>query len=241
MKRTLLDMVQSILNDMDSDDVNSISDTSEATQIASIVKDTYYNIISTRDIPEHKGLLKLTAASDSDYPTHFQLPDNTRRIDDIWYENSEGRYIKVQWEEPLSFLWRSDQRTENVQTILSKDAGVKYKVATDSHPCFYTSFDDEWIVMDGFESTVDSTLQASKTRAYGTTYPDFTLSDSFVPDLDATLFPYLLSESKSVSMSVYKGASDPKIEQAARRNKSYIQNDRMRVGEINNWSQYGRC
>jgi hypothetical protein len=36
MKRTLLEMVQSILSDMDSEDVNSISDTNEAEQIASV-------------------------------------------------------------------------------------------------------------------------------------------------------------------------------------------------------------
>jgi hypothetical protein len=57
MKRTLLEMVQSILSDMDSEDVNSISDTNEAEQIASVIEDTYYNIISARDIPEHQQLL----------------------------------------------------------------------------------------------------------------------------------------------------------------------------------------
>ena len=40
MKTTLLQIVQSILSDMDSEEVNSISDTTEAQQIASVVEDT---------------------------------------------------------------------------------------------------------------------------------------------------------------------------------------------------------
>ena len=40
-KMTLLAMVQDILNDMDGDEVNSISDTVEAEQVAQIIKTTY--------------------------------------------------------------------------------------------------------------------------------------------------------------------------------------------------------
>ena len=53
MKRTLLSMVQSILSDMDSEDVNAISDSIEAQQVASVIEDTYFNLVSARDIPEH--------------------------------------------------------------------------------------------------------------------------------------------------------------------------------------------
>jgi len=36
-KKTVLDMVQDILSDMESDEVNSISDTTEALQVAQII------------------------------------------------------------------------------------------------------------------------------------------------------------------------------------------------------------
>ena len=45
MKTTLLQLVQSILSDMDSEEVNGISDTIEAKQIASVIEDTYYNLL----------------------------------------------------------------------------------------------------------------------------------------------------------------------------------------------------
>ena len=55
----------------------------------------------------------------------------------------------------------------------------------------------------------------------------------------ATLMPLLLAESKSTSMSLFKGGSDPKIEQAARRLKSYVQNDQYKT-RLASRSQYGR-
>jgi len=51
--------------------------------------------------------------------------------------------------------------------------------------------------------------------------------------------PLLLAESKSTCMSLFKGGPDPKIDQAARRLKSYVQNDqyKTKAGVRNN---YGR-
>ena len=42
-KMTVLEMVQDILNDMDSDEVNSINDTIEAQQVANTVRTVYAN------------------------------------------------------------------------------------------------------------------------------------------------------------------------------------------------------
>lgn len=240
MKKTLIQIVQSILSDMDSEEVNSLSDSVEAQQIASIVEDTFNNLIATRDIPEHEQLLKLEAASDSDYPTHFQYGTNVKEITDVWYETSDGFYKEVVWCEPLDFLSRTDRITENYQTVLDKHGGTKLRIKTDQNPDFYTSFDDNWIVMNSYDSSVDATLQASKVRAYGTVYPVFSQTDDFVPDLDATMFPYLINESKSVAMSLFKGGSDPKVEQAARRQKSYLQNDMYRTARPNKRPNYGR-
>ena len=240
MRKTLLQIVQSILNDMDSEDVNSLSDSIEAQQVASIVEDTYFNIIATRDIPEHYELIKLTAASDSTHPTHFHYPTSVKQITQVWYENSAGKYTKVFWKDPMDFLEATDGIQEDYDTVLDQNGGTKLRIRNNQHPSSYTSFDDYWIVMNARESTEESTLQEGKVRAYGVKYPTFSKTDSHVPDLDDTMFPYLLAESKSVAMSVLKGSSDPKIEQAARRQKSYIQNDMYRTKRANGWSTYGR-
>ncbi|MDV7401428.1 hypothetical protein RZS08_58965, partial [Arthrospira platensis SPKY1] len=89
-------------------------------------------------------------------------------------------------------------------------------------------------------ASVDTTLQSNKTRCWGTVYPTFTLSDSFIPDLDDVLHPYLLAESKSACFSLFKAGSDPKVEQSARRLKSYIQNDQTKTRKANVRNLYGR-
>jgi hypothetical protein len=54
------------------------------------------------------------------------------------------------------------------------------------------------------------------------------------------MFPYLLAESKSVCFSLFKSGSDPKVEQAARRLKSYVQNDQYKTKRANKRPHYGR-
>jgi len=244
MKRTLLEFVQSILNDMDSEAVNSISDSVEAQQVASVIEDTYYAIIAARTIPEHSQLLKLTSLSSSTRPTHFQYPANTKEIVDLAYNiNTTGgvNYRTIKFVDPVSFLRLMPQGAgSTILVVPDESASTSLTVYNDRMPSFYTSFDDYHIVMDSYNSAVESTLQASKTRAFGTVYPTFTISDSFTPDLDDSLLPYLLAEAKSTCFSLFKSGTDPKIEQAARRLKSHVQNDMFRTKRGNTRNFYGR-
>lgn len=236
MKKTLLEIVQSILNDLDSEPVNSISDTVEAQQIASVVKDTFYNIVAARAIPEHDRLVKLTSLSDNTRPTHFTYPTNLKEIRLFEYDLKE-----VYWKDPVDFLkGMPNPDADNTITVYDPTSGIPLYVKNNKNPRYYTSFDDEYIVCDSYNADVESTLQASKTRCWGTVYPSFTVSDSFVPELDETLHPYLLAEAKSVCFSLFKAGSDPKVEQSARRLKSYVQNDMYKTKQRNKRPSYGR-
>lgn len=243
IKKTLLEIVQEILSDMDSEDVNSISDTLEADQVAQIVENTFYNIVATREIPEHYELMKLTALADTDYPTHFRYPDNVRRIDRVDYDVSDDgsfEYRTIEWRDPLVFLSLIDGISSDYDSVTDKNGGTNLRIRNNKQPQWFTSFDDYYIVMDSYDSSIDSTLQESKTRALGVKYPVFSKTDSYTPDLDADMFRYLINESKSVAQSLLKGGSDPKTEQAARRQKSYIQNDRYNSGNKRVWNDFGR-
>jgi hypothetical protein len=222
MKKTLLELVQSILSDMDSEPVNSISDSIEAEQIASVIEDTYFNFVSSREIPEHRRLIKITALSDNTKPTHFKYVG--RQLYWIRYnidENSKTNYREIKYMDPGSFATRNLD-TSNVTTVYDVSASTNLLILNDRMPSIYTSFDDEHIVMDAFKSSVESTLQTTKTQAYGIVTPTFSLSDTFEPDLDEDLIPYLLAEAKSASFSLFKSGSDPKVEQSARRLKSFV-------------------
>ena len=232
MKRTLLEIVQSILSDMDSEPVNTIGDSVEAQQVASVVQDTFYNIISARSIPEHERLIKLTSLSDNTKPTHFLYPVNVKSIKIFDYNNGP-----VFWKEPAQFIQDMDREGLMVSDPVS---GIPLYVATTRDPSFYTSFDDKYIVCDSYNADLEATLQESKTRCLGVVYPVFVMEDTYVPELDDAMHQYLLAEAKSTCFSIFKSGSDPKIEQAARRLKSYVQNDQLRTELPPKRPLYGR-
>lgn len=241
MKQTLLEIVQSILSDMDSEEVNSISDSVEAMQIASVVEDTFFNVVSLKDIPEHKKILRLTSLSDTARPTHFTFPSNTKEIERLFYNISTGGenvYKELYYLEPMEFLKRQPQVGTNAIAVSYQDYTIV--VFNNKMPSFYTSFDDDYIICDAYDSSVDSTLQTSKTRAYGQVYPVFTLTDSFVPDIDDSLRPLLLAEAKSTCFSLFKSGPDAKVEQAARRLKTGRLNDMHKIKQENKRPKYGR-
>lgn len=240
MKTTLLQVVQSILSDMDSEEINSISDTVEAQQIASVVEDSYYNIIAARDIPEHNKLLALTAQGDSTRPTHFRYPDDVKKVERVDYNigtAADPNYTTIHFVDHETFLDRMNQDGLKVETIAGS---IDLFVSNDRAPSYYTSFDDYYVIMDSYDAAVESTLQQSKIRAFGSAYPTFEQVDGHLIDLDNTLMPYLLAEAKSTCFSLFKGGSDPKIEQSARRLKSYVQNDMYKTKRPNIRNNYGR-
>lgn len=243
MKKSLLEIVKIILSKADSEDVNSISDTEEAMQAAEVVKSVYEDMIANRVIPEHKSIIKLVSLSDSNFPTHFTPGENVNKVEKIWYDTSTDgsfKYSEVLWKEPEDFLRWCDQRQSNYVLVNDKVAGTKLRIGNDSMPRYYTSFDDTHIVMDSYNSSIDSILSSAKTRSIAVTFPSFTLSDDFVPDLDENMFPYLQRESESMFFDVFKGAISVKIEQAAKRHKNYSQNDKKRIGRKNRLRNYGR-
>lgn len=247
MKKTLLQIIQDILSDTDGAPVNTISGSLESEQVATLVEHVFYDMIANRMIPEHQELIELTPASDSDFPTHYHYPDNVKRIDTIWYDRTKaltgtGEYQQVHWCDPMSFLNRIDNFGGNYDSVNDKNAGTILRIQNDKFPEYWTSFDDYWIVMDSYNSAYDDTLQASKVRALGVKYPVFNrFDDDYIPDIDAHLFPYLVSEARSRFFDWYKGGTTRKAEEAARRNKVHAAGeDKFRNKRPNTRNRYGR-
>lgn len=74
MKLTLLDMTQTILSAMSSDEVNSISDTAESMQVATIIRNKYFDIRSRVDLPDHQQLFQLQPSIDPTSPVLMYIP-----------------------------------------------------------------------------------------------------------------------------------------------------------------------
>lgn len=208
-KLTLLEMVQDILNDMDSDEVNSITDTAESLQVAQIISTTYSHIIDGKDWPHLYNIFQLTSWADGDKPTHFSIPEDIVQVDWVKYDKKP-----ITYKTPAEFINLLDVRdpdATNVDTITVE--GVPFYVHNDRAPLYWTSFDESTVLFDAYDSDVSSTLMTAKTQAYGKRLPVFTIEDSFVPDLPAQAFSYLLAESKAHASVSLRQAQDPKAEQ----------------------------
>jgi hypothetical protein len=246
-RQTLLEMVQDILNDLESDEVNSINDTVEALQIASIIRNTFYEVINSRLWPTTASIIQLTSLSSSLKPTHMRMIDDISSIEWIKYDTKElntdaARYQTISYQEPTQFLDTILQRDSNdatVQTVV-ESTGISLLIKNDAAPTHWTTFDDEYIVFDSFNSAIDSTLQSSKSMAAVTIEPTFLMTDSFVPDLPAKAFPYLLAEAKSSCFEKIKQAPSAKEEQKSRRQRIFLSQEKWRKNRGVKYANFGR-
>ena len=196
MALTLLEMVQDILSDMESDEVNSINDTTESLQVAQIVKTTYRAMLSNRNWAHQRRIVNLTPSSDITRPTHMVLQQNVKEVISLYYNTvrineTQLRYERVHWREPDEFLRVTNARNndnDNVDIIIDP-SGVQLLIINNKAPEYFTSFDDKGIVFDSYDSAVDTTLQSSKTQmmAY-INLPDLELVDDAIPDLPEEAF-----------------------------------------------------
>src|SRR6266446_8280038 len=88
MKFTLLDLTQSILSALNSDEVNSIGDTTESLQVAECIRTSYLNMLGRYDLPEHNQLFQLTPSDDPFKPTLMYRPEGINRIEWLKYFDS---------------------------------------------------------------------------------------------------------------------------------------------------------
>jgi hypothetical protein len=98
----------------------------------------------------------------------------------------------------------------------------------DRQPTYCTILSDFYVLFDSFDSTVDDTLQASKTMAYGEVIPFWSMTDTFIPNIDEQTVPLLLNEAKSLAFYELKQTTHPKAEQEAKRQWSSVQKDKSK-------------
>lgn len=245
-KMSLLEIVQNILGAMSSDSVNSIGDTIEAYDVAVEVKTTFYELIGGIEAPLRKGIFKLDALSDVTRPTHMLIPNNVKDIETVRFDtqaNGKITWKEVCYLEPEEFINLSTQYSNDTAVLQVTDnvSGVPFYVKTDQNPTYYTSFDDEHLVFDSYDSSSMSSLVEIRTMAVGYLMPNFRLEDTYIPDLPADMFPLLLSEAKQAAFINIKQVSNAKEEQRSRRQRVRRMNNQRRANLSQNLGRdYGR-
>lgn len=255
MHYTLLEMTQAILSSIDGDEVNSISDTTESAQVAKLIETTYWDIMSRGAFPRNFTFYTLDPSGDPTQPTIMYLPDDRLTIEWIRYniattDDPSANFRDIQFMDLSQFLERMYQlnsEEDNVDSFsLTVPAGddVTLLARSDKHPEYYTTFNDDTLIFDSYDSDEDTALQSSKTMVYGEKMPVWTESDNFTPDLPANQFTLLLNEAKSLAWAELKQAQNAKAEQRARKGWVVSQKNKRNVNhprnELDRLPNYGR-
>ncbi len=262
MQLTVLEYVQSILSSLGSDEVNSISDTTESRQVADILKTTYFNVINRAEFPEHRKLLQLTAPTDDTTPVLMYVPDGVGKIEWLKYFNASdtnqvggsGHDINVDIENnsPTSELVPMGYQYVNIIPVtqfLDLTAGFN-PAQSDTGSFDFTTGDGEvysfyyknnkqpqyccvlsnyYVIFDGYDASIEDTLQSSKTQAYSLITPTWENIDTFKPIIDERQVPLLLNEAKSLAFFELKQQVHSKAEQESKRQWSSVQRDKSIV------------
>lgn len=350
---TLLDLTQNILSSLSSDEVNSISDTTESLQVATIVKNKYFDIISRVDLPEHDQFIQLDPSLDSSIPVEMFVPDGVAALKWLKYFNSNANDNVTSGSHDINtdivstINWSTTSTTSNtiafghvtftvassslpvvvgqnvqaangvnsmtgsvvsyvgstlvlnitsiigagtfatwvIQTVTAnpvpgyqyvtilpikqfvdmvnafnpEDGNVSsfefadtvngfpgnyvFYYKTDRQPNYCCILSNYNVIFDSYDSTQDSTLQASKTMAWGKIIPVFLMEDSFIPNLDDEQFTLLLNEAKALAYFEMKQSVHPKAEQEIKRGWSSVQKNKAIINRptyFNELPNFGR-
>lgn len=244
MKYTLLEMVQDVMSSMDSDEVNSITDTTESLQVARIVRACYFDVVSVK-LPEFTTIYQLNASTDPSKPVMMTLPSDAHSIMTLKYNKATVDHPDQDFTilTPLTnedffnmthMLSLSEDNVAAMEYLNGIDA-FNFLYRTDKHPDYYTIVNDHVFLFDSFDSTIDSTLQKSKTFAIGEKESKFSLTDNYVIDLDEAQHIWLLNEVKTLAFIEMKQSQHPMAERTARRHRIKAQKDKY---THNDWKLY---
>lgn len=245
-KLSILEITQDILNDMDSDEVNSIDDTFEATQVAQIIGSTFRDMMANRDWSHQRKLTKFDSSASSLLPVVLPVASNTKRIDSIKYDKirmgeTRKNYLDVDYATPDDFLRLSNQRNNsNTNIDVMSYNGVELLIQNDKAPAYYTSFNETEVLFDSYDSAVDDTIKSSKTQLVAYFIPPLVIADDNVPDLPEEAFSALINEAKSRAMLKLKQFSDDKAEIQSRKQNAWLANNEWTVKGGIGYANYGR-
>jgi hypothetical protein len=249
-KITLLEVVQDILSDADSDDVNSIADTVEADQCARVVRDVYHQIVDLHDL-EHIKTLKQLEATSASTPNVMTRPEGFHSVEFIKYNNSptaggDQKFQEIHYREVQDFLESVHKNTASDATVteVTLSTGLVLPIRNDSNPTYYTVMDvgSDEIVFDSWDNNLDANLQASKSLIYGMQRPSLTLSDTSTFDLPRHLETLIKREARAMFFDLYKDGLTPEIDRSRRRAEVRAQRQRniVKNSDNDNRPDYGR-
>lgn len=214
-KPTVLEIVQGLLSDMDGDEVNSISDTLEAMQVANTVRQVFYGIVEEFDLQSSETACELQPVSG--LPTHMRIPDGVFDVTEVFYGGKVVPFMRR--DDFLAASHQYDTSEARFQTV-ADPSGVSVVVFNNGPPTAWTTLDGAaTLVFNGWDSGVEANLQANKSKALGKKKPMFHMDSDATVDLPETLHQLLINEARELCFDLYKDGASRKINELSRRSR----------------------
>lgn len=199
MDKTLLATVQRVLDKLNLDPVNSIDDTEDSLIIAREAETTFYDMLARADWPDTIDIVEVDSVSDLTNPTALRLAEDISYIDSLRYDvtlaTDANRIIrKIFWLEPEDFLEKIYSRnTSNTNVVETVYKNIPLYIINDKMPEFYTSFDNELLILDSYDADTEDTLNGSKTICKAKTLPSWLHDDLFEIPTQDSVYPMFLA------------------------------------------------
>jgi hypothetical protein len=249
-KQTLLEMVQDLLSDSDGDEINSISDTIEGQQAATVIRQCYRDIVETYDLQAIEVAFQLSASGTSARPTHMTVPSEIFDITVVRYDTrldgDPPAYTTIGYVTPEEFLdavSNNDSTATYYQNVTDPETNFVLSIRNNKAPGMWTSLDGgDTLIFDSFDSDVDSTLQTSKNQCLGRKRNDLTIADTSTIDLPEQLQQLLYNDARELYFDLYKEGAPRKVGEKARysRMKAKERKTKIATPASLNLPDYGR-
>ena len=186
METTALQFVNTILSAGDDDVVSTIGETEESQQILQIVNRAYRKVSEDIDWKYRGVWTRLDTASgttttwsDITYPALpwvMKIPSGVESVYEIYYNDTF-----MQWVDPVYF-----------KNYYIHQIGLQ----TDADPKKWTSFDEQYIVFDAFDSATESQLSAANSSIRATKFPSSLIltADGDKPDCPERFYSTILNK-----------------------------------------------
>lgn len=247
MRLTLLEIVQSTLSAMDSDEVDSIDKNAESRQVAGIARDCFFELISNRHWPHLSVLTNLSSGNSypQELPTHYEVHSSVVDVEFLNYDCSKdparAEYQEVIYLSPDDFLRNVNSRGNSVSVVQVTDpSGVVLNITNNQPPTYYTSFDDKVLVFDSWDASVDSTITANKIQAKAYTMASWVHDNDHIPNLPEEAFSMYLAEVKATAFFEVKQMVNERQQEKRNRQQRWLSQKGRKVGAPNRYASFGR-
>jgi len=247
MARTLNYTVQRVLEKLDLDAVDSINDSQDAILVAREAEDTFFDLVSRNEWPERYDLIEVESVSDTNLPTALRLPTKVLRVSSLRYDTTDpstdtaDEIKNLEQLDPEDFLdLVYSRRSDSDEVTEATYKGSPLYLLNNQAPTYFATFDNEFIIMDSWIQTVETTVQGSKTIARASAVPVWEHDDDYAIPLDNVTYPLFLAELTSACSVYLNGAQSLEDERRRRLGISRMRRKAFRTDKDIKKNLYGR-